>query len=170
MTFARTMIGALTLAATLSATGFAQAAELKMLSSWTPQNKGTWGTEQMIMAMVPEVSKGRLTIKRSGPEAVPPFEQLQPVAAGAFDILVTHGAYHSGNTAIGMALDGIQGDPAKRRETGIWDFAAKHYLKHGVATLAFVPQGKSGYQIVLRGAVGADGGFKGLKRSEEHTS
>lgn len=141
----------------------AQALELKMLSSWTPNNKGTWGTEQLFMRMVEEESKGRLTIKRSGPEAVPSFEQLQPVGAGVFDILITHGAYHAGTTAIGMALDGIQGDPDKRRETGIWEFANKHYQKFGVVTLSQIPQGKSGYQIVLRDAVGPDGSLKGRK-------
>jgi TRAP-type C4-dicarboxylate transport system substrate-binding protein len=156
------IIGGLAFAASLAATT-ASALELKYLSSWTPNNKGTWGTEQMFMRMVQEESKGRLTVRRSGPEAVPAFEQLQPVGAGVFDILITHGAYHAGTTAIGMALDGINGDPAKRRETGIWEFANKHYQKFGVTTLAFVPQGKSGYQIILRDAIGPDGTLKGRK-------
>jgi hypothetical protein len=34
-----------------------------------------------------QVSDGKLTIAINGPEAVPPFEQLQPVSAGVFDIL-----------------------------------------------------------------------------------
>lgn len=157
------LFAGLALAAALSASCAVQALELKMLSSWTPNNKGTWGTEQMFMTMVAEESKGRLTIKRSGPEAVPSFEQLQPVSAGVFDILITHGAYHAGTTAIGMALDGIAGDPVKRREVGIWDFAAKHYQKSGLTTLAFVPQGTSGYHMILREPVGADGGLKGRK-------
>ena len=158
-----TILGGFAMAAALSLSIAAQALELKMLSSWTPNNKSSWGTEQMFMTMVAEESKGRLTIKRSGPETVPPFEQLQPVGAGVFDILLTHGAYHAGTTAIGLALDGIAGDPVKRRDVGIWDFAAKHYQKSDLTTLAFLPQGTSGYHMILREPVGADGGLKGRK-------
>jgi len=140
-----------------------QAQELKMLSSWSPANKGTYMTEVAFMKMVEEDSKGRIKIRRSGPEAVPPFEQVQPVAAGVFDILITHGAYHSGTTTMGMALDAIAADPGKRRSTGVWDIFDAHYQKHGLKTLAFVPQGESGYHLILRQPVGADGGLQGRK-------
>ena len=155
-------LGGIALAACLAASA-SHALELKYLSSWTPNNKAPWFSEQLIMKMIPEDSKGRLTIKRSGPEAVPPFEQLQPTGAGVFDLLVTHGAYHAGTTGIGMALDGIQGDPVKRRETGIWQFAADHYKKHGLTTIALIPQGRSGYQMILKDAVPASGDLRGLK-------
>ena len=162
MTRTKFLIGGLLLALALSAA--AQSLELKYLSSWGPNNNTTWGTEQDLMRMVGEESKGRLSIKRSGPEAVPPFEQLQPTGAGVFDLLLTHGAYHAGTTGIGMALDGIVGDPVKRRESGVWAAADKHYRKHGLAVIALMPQGKSGaYNILLRSPVGPAGDLKGLK-------
>ncbi|HEY8581082.1 MAG TPA: hypothetical protein VIL72_14435, partial [Beijerinckiaceae bacterium] len=80
----------------------AQARDYKFLSSWTPNNKGTWITEQMFAAEVEKATEGRVKLVRSGPEVVSPFEQLEPVSSGVFDFLVTHGAYHYGATGIGM--------------------------------------------------------------------
>ena len=77
--------------------------------------------------------------------------------------MLTHGAYHYGTTGIGVALDAINGDPAKRREAGIWDAVDKHYQKHGLKAIAMVPQGESGYQMILRKPVGPDGDIKGFK-------
>jgi TRAP-type transport system periplasmic protein len=157
------VLGAIALATSMTIAVVAQAAELKMLTSWPPNNTGTRVTELAFMAMVPEESKGSLTLKLSGPEAVPSFEQLQPVAAGVFDLLITHGAYHYGSTGIGVALDAVNSDPVKRRESGVWDLADKHYQRLGLKAIAFVPQGKSGYQMILRDPVGPDGGLKGRK-------
>lgn len=150
-------------AALVGLAGAASAKDIKMLSSWSPANKGTYLSETAFMRLVKEISKGKLEIKRSGPEAVPPFEQVQPVAAGVFDVLITHGAYHAGTTGIGMALDVVAGDPGKRRESGIWDMVDKHYQKHGLKALAFVPQGKSGYHMILRKPPGPAGDIKGFK-------
>ncbi len=157
------VFGALSAAAALTLSMTAQALELKMLSSWPPNNKGSWITEDLFMKMLPVESNGRLTIKRSGPETVSSFEQLQPVSAGVFDILYSHGAYHYGSTGIGVALDAVNGDPVKRRETGIWDLADKHYQKFGLKSIAQIPQGKLGYHMILREPVGADGGLAGRK-------
>ena len=150
-------------AASALLTGGVLAQELKMLSSWSPANKGTYITEVAFMKLVEEETKGRQKVRRSGPEAVPPFEQVQPVAAGVFDILITHGAYHSGTTAMGMSWDAVNADPEKRRSSGLWEPYDKHYQKLGLKALAFVPQGHSGYHMVLRQPIGPDGGLKGRK-------
>lgn len=142
----------------------AQALELKLLSSWVPNTPGPGEVENFIVQRVMEATNGEITFKRSGPEAVPPFEVLQPAGAGLFDVLVTHSAYHAGTTAIGMALEGTIGDPAKRRETGVWDFVSNHYKKFGLMPISLAPEGKTGaYQIVLRNPVGPSGDFAGLK-------
>ena len=157
------ILGVLATAAAVALSGAGHAKDLRMLSSWSPANKGTYIAETAFMKLVSDVSKGKLAIKRSGPEAVPPFEQVQPVAAGVFDILVTHGAYHAGTTGIGMALDVVNSDPVKRRSSGIWDIADKHYQKHGLKALAFAPLGKVGYQMILRDPIGPSGDIKGKK-------
>jgi len=112
---------------------------------------------------VSETSKGKLTVKRSGPEVVPGFQQIQPVKAGVFDLLLTHGAYHYGTIGIGVAMDAINGDPVKRRSTGIWDAVDKLYNKQGLKMIAMVPQGKSGYQMIPKKPITKAGDIKGLK-------
>src|SRR3546814_2078928 len=57
---------------------------LRMLSGWDKSYPGVEMTE-FYAAKLKEASDGALTIRRSGPEAVPPFEQLEPVSAGIFD-------------------------------------------------------------------------------------
>ena len=157
------ILGGLAVAVAFAVSIAAQAAELKILTSWPPNNTGTRVTELAFMALVTQETKGGITLKLSGPEAVPSFEQLQPAAAGVFDLLITHGAYHYGSTGIGVAMDAVNGDPVKRRESGVWDLVDKHYQRLGLKAIAFVPQGQSGYQIILRDPVGPDGGLKGRK-------
>lgn len=155
--------GAIAILAAVTFTGFAQAKDVKLLASWSPANKGTYLSETTFIKLVREMSKGKLNIKRSGPEVVPGFQQIQPVKAGVFDLLLTHGAYHYGTTGMGVAMDAIEGDPVKRRATGIWDAADKHYQKHGLKMIAMVPQGRSGYQMILKKPITKAGDIKGLK-------
>ena len=75
----------------------AQAQTLRLLSSWAENDRPSYINGVIFQKHVKEVSDGKLTISINGPEAVPPFEQLQPVSAGVFDILYTHGAYHVGS-------------------------------------------------------------------------
>lgn len=157
------LLGGLALAIAMPAMA-AQALELRLLSSWVPDTPGPGDVERAFIEAVTEASNGEITFVRSGPETVPPFEALQPVGAGIFDVLVTHSAYHAGTTAIGMALEGTIGDPQLRRETGVWDFVSDHYKKFGLTTLALAPEGKTGaYQVILSEPVGDSGDFTGLK-------
>ncbi|HEY9573774.1 MAG TPA: hypothetical protein VIR76_11720 [Pusillimonas sp.] len=91
---------------------------LRMLSGWDKSYPGVEMTE-FYAAKLKEASDGALTIRRSGPEAVPPFEQLEPVSAGIFDLLYTHPAYHMGATAFGLGLQATKGDPLKWRDNGV---------------------------------------------------
>lgn len=150
-------------AATLLASGLAQAKDLRMISGWTPANKGTYLSEVALIKAIEETSKGAIRVRRSGPEAVPPFEQLQPVVAGVFDMIITSGAYHSGTTAIGMALDAVGGNPDKWREAGVWDAVDRHYQKLGLKAIAFIAQSEAGYHMMLKQPIGPDGGLKGKK-------
>jgi TRAP-type mannitol/chloroaromatic compound transport system substrate-binding protein len=143
-------------------TGAAGADSLRMLTSWDSTYLPTVHMAQRYADELKRASDGGLFVIVSGPETVPPFEQFQPIQVGLFDLLFTHGAYHSGNTGIGMALDAIEADPASRRESGIWDETDRHYQRHGLKLIA-LPTNPEGYQIILREPVGGGGGLEGRK-------
>lgn len=141
-----------------------QAQTLKLLSSWAPNDRPSYVNALIFQRHVKEVSGGKLDVTINGPEAVPPFEQLQPVSAGVFDILYTHGAYHAGSRGLALAADSIEVNLAKRREAGIWNFIDEYYQKtHGLRLLALSTQGTNGYHCYLRNPLSADGDWKGRK-------
>lgn len=105
---------------------------------------------QVFFDNVRKASNGAFNFKVGGPDVVPFTEQFQPTAAGAFDFLFTHPAYHSGTTAIGLAMDAVASDPLKRRESGVLDFVDQHYQKLGMKVLAVFPLGSKGFQYISK--------------------
>ena len=93
----------------------ANATELRMLTSYGMNTAFTDNVAVRFNDMVKDASAGATTITLQGPDVVPPLEQLQPVAAGVFDMLYTHGAYHTDTTGVGAAMDAVAVDPAKVR-------------------------------------------------------
>src|SRR5690606_15493522 len=137
--------------------------QFKLLSGWDPTYPYS---QQIVTPFVQEVEKrteGRMTFTFNGPETVSPFEQLEPVGAGVFDFLFTHGAYHFGTTPLLTVADALDGDLEKVLASGIIDQLDKHYQKYGVKLilLAMTPEG--GYHIFSRFPVSADGDLKGRK-------
>ncbi len=143
------------------AAGAAKAETLKLLVSWGPDNDQANFVYNSISKTAKTLSDGALEIKRFGPEIVPPFEQLQPVSAGTFDMLYTHPAYHGGATAVGELIDTIAPDLAKRHSTGIWDWLDTYYEKNfNMKILAICPA--TGYQFLLKDPLTGDA-LKGRK-------
>lgn len=142
---------------------FAAASELRMLMSWDESYTAVPLIPYQYVKDVEAASGGDTTIQTIGPEAVPPFEQLQPLSAGVFDLLFTHGGYHSGSTGLGSAMDAIDGDPTKRRETGVWDYLDKHYQENFNAKLISIPTALTGFQLLLREPMDDDGQIAGRK-------
>ena len=138
----------------------AQALELRMLTSWDQTYPGVPQMAERFARKVDEASGGEVTFALTGPDSIPAFEQLQPVALGIFDLLFTHGGFHLETSGIGLALDAIDTDPDTLRSSGIWDAVDAAYQKHGLKLLA-VPVAGSGYQIFLREPVTANCSLKG---------
>ncbi|MGH6630283.1 MAG: TRAP transporter substrate-binding protein [Burkholderiales bacterium] len=136
---------------------------LRLISGWAANNPNVPLIEAVFIRNVAEASKGELRIiQRSGPEVVPPFEQLQPVSAGVFDILFTTPGYHQAQTGVAGLFDAFKGDPDRRRESGLFAWADEYYLKRfGMRILALHPA--PGNHFVLREPLGADGTLKGRK-------
>src|SRR5258706_15818214 len=105
----------------------AQTKTLKLLSSWDRGNYPALEGALAFQEEVKKVSGGKLDIDIKGPETVPPFQQLQPVSAGVFDMLYTHGVYHAGAKGLTLVADAIEPDLEKRRSSGVIDYLDKYY-------------------------------------------
>ena len=144
--------------------GVVEAASLKLLTSWNKNNWPTYAVLQQYLDNVKAIGGDTVKISISGPEVVPPFEQLQPAASGVFDMLFTHGIYHAGSKGIALVADTIDIDPLKRREVGIWDFIDKYYQKHNNLKLVTLPAASfSGYHMFLKEPLSPAGDVKGRK-------
>ena len=71
----------------------AVAEDMRMLTAWGGNHSGTANMAYGYIDLVSDMSGGDITITPSGPEVVPAGSQLQPVAAGVFDIIYTHGLH-----------------------------------------------------------------------------
>lgn len=141
-----------------------QATELRALASWDDTHPARRILLNTYLKNVEAASKGDLTFKLSGPETAPPFEQLQPVGAGVFQTLFTHPGYHIGITPYLIAIDGLKGDSKTMRESGIYELIDKHYRRFGLKLIFLTKSAEdSGFQIILRQAVGASGDLTGRK-------
>jgi TRAP-type C4-dicarboxylate transport system substrate-binding protein len=141
----------------------AAAADYRFLTSWDVNNPAVPLLAEAYAKNVQQASKGAINFIRSGPETVPPFEQLQPVAAGAFHLLFTHGIYHYGTTGISVALDALTGTIEQRRASGVFALLDQQYQKLGLKVVAVAISAKTGYTFQVKSAVGPDGDFKGKK-------
>lgn len=147
----------------VSAAGGALAADFRWLSSWDDNYPAIPNLALPFIKGIETASKGSIKITRSGPEAVPAFEQLQPAGSGAFQFLFTHGAYHYGTTPVLAAIEAIGGTSESRIASGIFDIVDRHYQKLGLKLIA-IPMGPDGgYGIILRQAPTPAGDLQGRK-------
>ena len=149
-------------ASALALPGVSHATDLQMLVSWSPSYPVVEVADNYAQ-LVAEASDGEITIKTRGPETVPPFEQLEPVSAGVFDMLFTHPAYHTGTTGIALGLEATDGRPEMRRASGAWDLVDAAYQELGLKLLSLPVAGKEGFIILLKEPIGEDGGLEGRK-------
>tara|TARA_R110002072_G_scaffold13606_24_gene57304 strand:+ start:1022 stop:2014 length:993 start_codon:yes stop_codon:yes gene_type:complete len=139
------------------------AADLKLLTSWNTDNWPTYAALDMFEKKVKAIGGGKVTLSISGKEVVPAFEQLQPVSAGVFDMLYSHGIYHAGSKGLAFTMDAVAPGPQKRRDAGLIDYIDKYYQKHNnLKLLGLVANSNQGYHIFLKNPL-ENGGFKGRK-------
>jgi TRAP-type mannitol/chloroaromatic compound transport system substrate-binding protein len=137
--------------------------KMKMLTAWGGNHSGTANMAYGYNKMVSKMSGGSITIKPSGPEVVSGGKQLQPVAAGVFDLIYTHGLYHTGTTGIGAAIDAVNGDIEKRRSTGIWNWIDQHYQKTQNLKVLSIPTATTGFRFFLKKPMDANKKLAGMK-------
>ena len=141
----------------------AESAELRMVTAFPEGFVLTRELARPFMDMVAEETKGGISIALTGPDAVPPLEQFEPVQSGVFDLLFTHPAYHAGATSLGLAIDAMASDPAKRRESGVIDYLDRHYQKLGMKLVAAPVNGTYGFRYFLKEPITGEPSFAGRK-------
>ncbi|OED41871.1 hypothetical protein AB833_08510 [Chromatiales bacterium (ex Bugula neritina AB1)] len=139
------------------------AAEMKMLTAWGANHSGTANMAYGYIDLVKEATSGDVTIKPSGPEVVPAGKQLQPISAGVFDLIYTHGLYHTGTTGIGAAIDAVNGDIELRRSSGVWEWVDKHYQETQNLKVLSIPTATTGFRFFLKDEMDADKKLEGKK-------
>lgn len=134
----------------------ASAKDLKILASWDQSYAAVGEVLVPFMDYLENETGADLNLTRFGPETVPPFEQLNPVSQGLFDLLYTNGGYHFNDIAVGMSLDALSGSSEQLHETGIWDEADRQYQKVGLKLIA-VFYDRNGFHMILKEPIGDDG-------------
>jgi TRAP-type transport system periplasmic protein len=150
-------------AAVLLLSTAAQAADYRLTIAFDKTNPATPLIGEAFARHLETGSKGRMKIQINGPETVPSFEQLQPVAAGVFDFGLTTGGYHAGTITAATTLDGMTADLETLRKVGIIDEIDKRYQRIGLKIAAVPYMTSDVYQIILRDPVGPSGDLKGRK-------
>lgn len=135
--------------------GFAQSRELRLLTGWDDRSDVVTRVVVPLMAALEAASSGAFTLRRFGPETIPPFEQLDPVGRGVFDVLFTNGAYHYNQSAVAMAVEAFDVTPQTLRSSGLWDYVDAHYRQFGVKLIAYLVD-PNGYSLILREPLGPD--------------
>lgn len=141
----------------------AQAADIRLLSSWDKTNPAVGKLVDPFAKGVETATQGKIKFIVSGPETVPPFEQLQPASTGVFQMLFTHGIYHYGTTGMAVGMDAVRGSLEARRKSGMVEVLDRHYQKHGLKLVGLALSATKGYHIVLRQPVGPTGDLQGRK-------
>lgn len=130
------------------------AADFRLLSSWTPDYIGVPKIVERYVRKVEEAAAGELRFVIVDPQAIPALDQFDLTAIGIFDMLFTHGRFHFDASAMGIALDTVEADPATARESGVWAAVDAHYQARGLKLLA-MPVSRGGYHVLLREPISA---------------
>lgn len=154
--------GALAAAMSFASVSASAKDTLKFLYPWSKVQEANWKIVQAVAEDIKKLSGGEMDVKIFNRTVVPPFKQLQPISAGAFDLHYTSTGYHSGVTSIGQLGDTLKKDPKLRRGSGAFDLVDKHYQRtQNIKVLGWA--GTPGFQILLKEPIGPDGGLKGRK-------
>ena len=142
----------------------ALAADLKLLTSWNKDNWPTYAVLDEFAKNVVAIGGGKVNLSIIGKEVVPPFEQLQPVSSGVFDMLFSHGIYHSGSKGLAFTFDAIDPKPKARRDAGLITYLDGYYQKHNnLKVVGVAAASKQGYHLFTKEPLSPEGDLRGRK-------
>jgi TRAP-type C4-dicarboxylate transport system substrate-binding protein len=134
---------------------------LRFLMPWNQASAGNVAVGNHLMKVIEEETGGEIKLQKFDNSVVPPFQQLEPVMSGVFDLHYTNPAYHAGDTVVGQIMDTVVADAEKRRSSGIWDMIDKAYQKRNLKMIA--AGASTGFQFLVRKDISADGTLSGMK-------
>lgn len=142
----------------------AAAADLTLLSSFNSTQKPTYAVLERYLENVATIGGDAISVRIAGPEAVPIFEQLEPVSNGVFDMLYTHPVFHAGSGGLALTVDAIDVDPIARRESGVWDAVDAFYqAQHNLKLVAMMSVSMEGYHLFTKEPLSPEGDLAGRK-------
>ena len=139
-----------------------QAQSFRMIAGWDKSNVMAYMPGLQFKTNAEKMSGGKITVDINGPEAVPPFQQMEPASSGAFDLVYTHPTYHSKGLA-GVA-EILPFGPDRLRQTGVFGAVDGFYQKnHNIKLLALVSIGSKGYHCYMNKPLTEKGDWSGRK-------
>ena len=147
---------------TAAACGAASAGtDVRMLKTWDARYPGSVMICDRYAELLEQASGGEISIQMSGPETIPPLEQLGPTQAGLFQVLCTYPGFHTGSATLLSGLESIRPDAAAFRDSGAMDVVRETYGKLGLQAIS-VPLAH-GYWIYLNRALSDQGDLTGMQ-------
>lgn len=166
--FSKSLLGLFCILPTL-ALAEAEQQQLSMLMSWNQNHSAVVNIPLIYIDEVRRLSGGQLSISNLGPEVVSPFEQLKPVSDGVFDLLFSHGLYHTGTTWVGASIDAIPVDTQWRRSSGVWQQLDRYYSESHNLKLLSIPTATTGFRFFLHESVPTETDLRGQTLRSLHT-
>jgi len=137
--------------------GTAQAADLRLLSSWDKTNPAVGTLAEAFAKGVEAQTREASNSSSAGRKPFRRFEQLQPATTGVFRCCSRTASTTTARPEMAVGMDAVRGDLEARRKSGLFEAIDKHYQKHGLKLVALPISATRGYHIVLRAPVSANG-------------
>lgn len=124
-------------------------------SDW---ERGFW----VFVKNVEELSDGKVEIDYiGGPDAVPPFEQIEALRSGVMDLSTNAGSYFSGTIPEGDVMKLSELTPWEERENGAHDLFTEILAEHGVHYLGRYHTPGVEFNFYVRDRIESVDDFKG---------
>lgn len=144
-----------------AATSATAQTNIRMLKTWDARYPGSVVICDRFAELLTEASGGQITVQMSGPETIPPLEQLEPTQLGLFQILCTYPGFHTGSATLLTGLESIRPDAEAFRASGAMDVVRETYGALGLHAVS-VPLAH-GYWIYLNRELSDVGDLSGMQ-------
>ncbi|BCH28557.1 ABC transporter substrate-binding protein [Mesorhizobium sp. L-8-10] len=134
---------------------------VRMLKTWDERYPGSVVICDRYAQLLTEASGGQIVVQMSGPETIPPLEQLEPTQNGLFQVLCTYPGFHTGAVTLLTGLESIRPDPERFRSSGAMEIVRETYGKLGLYAIS-VPLAH-GYWMFLKHGLSEAGDLGGMQ-------